>query len=233
MPKAPPNRPNALQDEPKGPPGSTQGTPNEPQRCPWVPKVSRKVPTVSPRASKVSAKAPKVSHRTPKVTSWNLPRHLKGNKTIRFETLVHQYANKATIQPAAWPSNKPPATQPAILEGAGGRGEALRLTVDNYLIINSLINNKHPEIQPVPKIQIPSFWKKKKEVGSPDIFQVEYGTLFKAVPNKLVLYIVFNVSSRDIRHFLPDRVLMIMSKIMDFQDFAILSDGMVQIRGLY
>jgi hypothetical protein len=125
-PKAPPNRPNGLQDEPKGPPRSPQDTPNGAQRCPWVPKVSRKVPTVNPRASKVSAKAPKVSPRTPKVTSWNLPRHPKGNKTIRFETLVHQYANKATIQPAAWPSNKPPATQPAILEGAGGRGEALR-----------------------------------------------------------------------------------------------------------
>ena len=125
-PKAPPNRPNGLQDEPKGPPRSPQDTPNGAQRCPWVPKVSRKVPTVNPRASKVSAKAPKVSPSTPKVTSWNLPRHPKGNKTIRFETLVHQYANKATIQPAAWPSNKPPATQPAILEGAGGRGEALR-----------------------------------------------------------------------------------------------------------
>jgi len=49
----------------------------------------------------------------------------------------------------------------------------------------------------------------------------------------LVLYIVYNVSSRDIRHFLPDRVLMIMSKIMDFQDFAVLSNGMVQIQYLF
>ena len=38
--------------------------------------------------------------------------------------------------------------------------------------------------------------------------------------HKLVLYIVFNVSSRDIRHFVPDRVLVEMSKIMNFQDLA-------------
>ena len=77
----------------------------------------------------------------------------------------------------------------------------------------------------------------QKLVGSPDDFKLvlrKYPKhkLFKAVPRKLVLCIVFNVSSRDIRHFLPDRVLMIMSNIMNFQDFAILSDGMVQIREL-
>ena len=50
----------------------------------------------------------------------------------------------------------------------------------------------------------------KSSVGSPDIFLIGIYETYprhsfpKAVPNKLVLYIVFNVSSRDIRHFDPD-----------------------------
>ena len=57
---------------------------------------------------------------------------------------------------------------------------------------------------------------------------------FQGGSDKLVPYIVFNVSSRDIRHFDPDpgfSALMNMSKIMNLQDFAISSDQMVQTRG--